>query len=163
VSVRAATTLAGRLAAAFGEPLGREAAPLRALFPRAELLARADLTPVGLTRARAATLRALSTAVARDGLVLDAGSDPTATRAALEAIPGIGAWTAEYIALRALRDPDAFPSADLGLRRAFARLHAARKGAPRSASAAQLATAAQAWRPWRAYAAIHLWTDESQA
>jgi AraC family transcriptional regulator, regulatory protein of adaptative response / DNA-3-methyladenine glycosylase II len=161
VSVRAATTLAGRLATSFGTPLGskgetsqssedslsRSASSLRVLFPRAADLAGADLTCIGLTRSRAATLRALATGVASGDIALDVGGDLAATRAALQAIPGIGPWTAEYIALRALRDPDAFPSADLGLCRAF-----------KTTSAARLAAAAEAWRPWRAYAAIHLWT-----
>jgi AraC family transcriptional regulator, regulatory protein of adaptative response / DNA-3-methyladenine glycosylase II len=160
VSVRAARTLAGRLAAQYGAALAPEAAPLERLFPAAAQLAEADLGRIGLTRARAATLRALALVVARGDMLLDPTGDPEATRAALLQIRGIGAWTAEYIALRALRDPDAFPAADLGLRQSYARQASARPGAPaRAASPSLLTRAAEAWRPWRAYAAIHLWTE----
>jgi AraC family transcriptional regulator of adaptative response / DNA-3-methyladenine glycosylase II len=75
-------------------------------------------------------------------------------------LPGIGPWTAEYIALRALRDPDAFPASDLGLRRAFGALQARGGAAARLVSESALLRAAESWRPWRAYAAVHLWTWE---
>jgi 3-methyladenine DNA glycosylase/8-oxoguanine DNA glycosylase len=80
----------------------------------------------------------------------------------LQRLPGIGAWTAEYIALRALRQPDAFPAGDLGLRRAFARRFRPARGAIRPSAEATLERAAESWRPWRAYAAIHLWTWEAE-
>jgi AraC family transcriptional regulator of adaptative response / DNA-3-methyladenine glycosylase II len=173
VSVQAARTLAGRLVESHGESLAVEAAqseprrtghgasrpaPRRSrpagdpcrLFPRPEVLADADLAHLGLTAARARTLRALAAAVARGDLALEPEADPEATRAALRRIAGIGPWTAEYVAMRVLRDPDAFPAGDLGLRRAWARLG---NGA--------LASHADAWRPWRAYAAMHLWNWEA--
>jgi AraC family transcriptional regulator of adaptative response / DNA-3-methyladenine glycosylase II len=169
VSVRAATTIAGRLARAFGAPITPTAADptLAVAFPTAAALASADvgaLTALGLTRARAQTLNALAAEVAAGRLDLDPGADIDATLAALTRVTGIGAWTAEYIAMRALRAPDAFPTSDLGLRRAFARLAASRPArngrVPAPARPAALEDASQAWKPWRAYAALHLWTWE---
>jgi AraC family transcriptional regulator of adaptative response / DNA-3-methyladenine glycosylase II len=155
VSVRAATTFAGRLVAACGRPLAPGSAPegLTHLFPPPADLARADLAPVGLTSARQATLRTLGAAAA-DGLRLDPEAPRAATLARLRALPGIGAWTADYVALRALRDPDALPDGDLGLRRALQR-----DGRPLSAAA--LRAAAEAWRPWRGYAALALWRHDA--
>lgn len=118
------------------------------LFPRAADLADADLSGLGLTTARQATLRALATAVAGGGLALDQGADPEATAARLSELPGIGPWTVAYILMRAVGDPDAFPASDLGLRRALERLG----GDPGMA---------RRWRPWRAYAAVHLWAWEA--
>jgi AraC family transcriptional regulator of adaptative response / DNA-3-methyladenine glycosylase II len=151
VSVAAARTLAGRLAAALGEPLAD--APVGGpthLFPTPAALAQADLTRFGLTRARAAALGGLAAAL-RDGrLDLDDAADPDDLRARLEALPGIGPWTAQYVALRALGDPDAFPAGDLGVRKALAT-------AVGPATAAAVLARAEAWRPWRAYATLHLW------
>ncbi len=118
------------------------------LFPQAADLAEADLSGLGLTTARQATLRALATAVADGGLALDQGADPEETAARLTALPGIGPWTVAYILMRAVGDPDAFPASDLGLRRALERLG----GDPGMA---------RRWRPWRAYAAVHLWAWEA--
>ncbi|PRY00511.1 DNA-3-methyladenine glycosylase 2 [Allonocardiopsis opalescens] len=143
VSVAAARTLAGRLVAATGTPLPEPVGTLTHVFPTADALAGADLDHVGLTGARRRTLRALAEAVADGGLHLDSGADVAATTAALEELPGIGPWTSGYIAMRALRDPDAFPGTDLVLRRAM-----------ESAGI----TTTEPWRPWRAYAALHLWT-----
>jgi AraC family transcriptional regulator of adaptative response / DNA-3-methyladenine glycosylase II len=156
VSVRAATTLAGRIAARFGEPLessgvgAADAGGLRFVFPTAPVLAHADLTTVGVTRARAAAVRALAAAVAGGRLALDATQDLEPAIEALCALPGIGPWTAHVIAMRALREPDAFPAGDLGLRQALAS-----NGRP--ATPAGVEKAAEAWRPWRAYAAVYLW------
>lgn len=151
VSVAAATTLAGRLVAAHGTPLGVPApAGVRSLFPSPAALADADLGPIGLPRARAAAIRALAAALVRDPALLDAAGDLDATVRRLATLPGIGPWTAEYIAMRALREPDAFPATDLGLLRAL--------GATGS-----LASRAERWRPWRAYAAMHLWLGETLA
>jgi AraC family transcriptional regulator of adaptative response / DNA-3-methyladenine glycosylase II len=152
VSVKAATTLAGRLAARYGEPCTQEGAPgLTVLFPRPEVLAAADLTSVGLTRARAVTVASLAAAV-RDGVIdFDTRRGLEDAIVALTRLPGIGGWTAEYIAMRALGEPDAFPASDLGLRRA-----ASDGGAMLSAAA--LDRLSEAWRPWRAYAAVALWT-----
>ena len=177
VSVAAASTLAGRLAARFGtrltarpgtrltarpgtrltarfgtqltagpgtrlaEPPGRPSL----VFPAPADLAGADLSGLGLTGARQATLRALATAVASGDLALGHGADPQEAAARLSELPGIGPWTVAYIRMRALADRDAFPGTDLGLRRALADLGCQ-------------ASRADRWRPWRAYAAVHLWT-----
>ena len=149
VSVRAATTVSGRLAAAFGEPIDTPFAELTRLTPSAERVASAmpaDLTKLGVTNARATSILALAHA-ARDGLVeLQPGADPEAAIARLRELPGIGDWTAQYIAMRAHRWPDAFPAGDLGLLRAFG-----------TESPRRLRESAEAWRPWRAYAAMYLW------
>jgi AraC family transcriptional regulator of adaptative response / DNA-3-methyladenine glycosylase II len=148
VSVAGATTLAGRLAAAHGAPLAPGVAVDASIgrsFPSAEALADADLEGVGLTRARAHAVRSLAQAVARDGLRIEPGEDPEATLDALRALPGIGEWTAQYVAMRALREPDAFPAGDLVLRKRM------------GLDARALEAASLAWRPWRAYAAMALW------
>ena len=115
------------------------------VFPGPEVLAEADLAGLGLTTARQRTLRTLAAATASGRLTLDPGADPGEIAARLAELPGIGPWTIGYILMRAAADPDAFPEADLGLRRGLARL-----GAPAGHPAR--------WRPWRAYAAMHLWT-----
>ena len=145
VSVAAARTFAARIAARHGTALaGYQPAELGALFPCAEQLAGADLSGLGLTTGRQRTLRSLAQAVASGRLNLDPGADPAETAARLAELPGIGPWTISYIMLRS-SDPDAFPASDLGVRRAMARL-----GAPPGHQAH--------WRPWRAYAVLHLWT-----
>ena len=151
VSVAGARTLAGRLAARYGTPLAAgdplsPAGPLTTLFPAAPDLAEADLTGLGLTTGRQQTLRALAAACATGRLDLGPGTDPDEAAAALAELPGIGPWTTAYILLRAAADPDAFPGTDLGLRRAMARL-GCEPGHDRR------------WRPWRAYAAMYLWTS----
>ena len=143
VSVSAARTLAGRLAQAYGEELSEPDGRLRRAFPTAAAIAEADLGGLGLTGARERALRALGAEVAAGRLRLDPGADRMATRARLLSLPGVGAWTAEYVAMRALADPDAWPHTDLVL----ARQVAAKSAKP------------QLWRPWRAYGAVHLWTD----
>jgi AraC family transcriptional regulator of adaptative response / DNA-3-methyladenine glycosylase II len=155
VSVRAATTFAGRLVRTCGRalPAPRAAEGLTHHFPTPADLARADLTPVGLTTARQATLRALGAAVS-DGLRLEPGDSAAASLARLRGLPGIGDWTAQYVALRALGDPDALPEGDLSLRRALAR-----DGRPLTAAA--LRAAAESWRPWRGYAALALWRHDA--
>ncbi|HOX25469.1 MAG TPA: AlkA N-terminal domain-containing protein [Candidatus Krumholzibacteria bacterium] len=155
VTVQGATTLAGRLVAAYGERLtGADGGdggdgPDR-IFPAPAVLAEADLQPLGLTRARAATVRALAAAIAADGTLLDASGGLEDAAARLRRIPGIGDWTAQYVCLRALREPDAFPAGDLALRRAWSRGGAL----PRPVD---LTRRAEAWRPWRGYAALWLW------
>jgi len=144
VSLAAARSLAGRLVATFGQPLPEPDDALTHRFPAAATLAEADLRGIGLTGARARTLRALAAAVAVGDLDLRPGADRDDTRRRLIALPGIGPWTVEYVAMRALADPDAFPATDLVLRRALAQRAIAETGR---------------WRPWRAYAAMHLWTD----
>lgn len=157
VSVAAARTLAGRIAAAFGERTpGGGASGCGLLFPSPERLADARLDGLGLTRARAAAVTALARAVAADRALLEPAGDLAATITRLVTLPGVGRWTAQYIAMRALREPDAFPEADLGLLRALERRGV--RPAP-----AELLRRAERWRPWRAYAALHLWTGEADA
>ena len=152
ISVKAATTIAGRLATAYGEPVKAAGdSRLTRLFPVPERLARARFNNMGITASRAATLRRLARAVVDGSLSFDASQDPAAFRESLLAIHGIGEWTAQYVAMRALKHPDAFPAADLGLLRAF--------DGPRRERLrpAQLEAMSQGWRPWRAYAALLLW------
>ena len=158
VSVAAARTLAARLVALHGVPPSCRKGECQEyrLFPQPADLSRADLVELGLPRARAAALQALAVAVAKEPNVLAPPGSLEATAKKLSELPGIGPWTAQYIAMRALREPDAFPAADLGLRRAAA------LGAERP-SAAELLARAEKWRPWRAYAALHLWTHTGQA
>ena len=151
VSVRAARTFAGRIAAATGTRIERPLDDITHLFPTAEQLAASSLGSFGLTTARAATVRRLAELVASGDLDLSGEADREATTERLLAVPGVGPWTAAYIAMRALRDPDAFPVGDLGVRLGFEAL-----GLP-SAPADTLAYA-ERWRPWRAYAVMHLWT-----
>jgi AraC family transcriptional regulator of adaptative response / DNA-3-methyladenine glycosylase II len=149
VSVRAATTLAGRLAAALGEPIATPFPQLARRFPTPEQVAAAEfdaLRAVGIPAARAHSLRSLARAVADGGLRLEPGGDVEATIARLRQLPGIGEWTAQYVAMRALAWPDAFPHTDLGIRQALG------ETAP-----GRILARAEAWRPWRAYAAMHLW------
>ena len=151
VSVAGARTLLGRLVAAFGTPLGDDAAPgVERVFPSPEALAGVapdDLRAIGLTNARARTLAELAHAAASRAIDLAPGADVERTRRALEAIRGIGTWTSAYVAMRALGWPDAFPDNDLGVLRAMGETRAA---AARARS--------EAWRPWRAYAVMHLWS-----
>jgi AraC family transcriptional regulator of adaptative response / DNA-3-methyladenine glycosylase II len=150
VSVAAARTILGRIAAAHGERVPGGGGPAEVAFPGPERLAHARLEDAGLTRARAAAVRALARAALRDPSLLRPAGDLESTLARLEALPGIGPWTAQVVAMRAFREPDAFPGSDLGLLRALER-----RGVRPTPAA--LARRAEAWRPWRAYAAMHLW------
>jgi AraC family transcriptional regulator of adaptative response / DNA-3-methyladenine glycosylase II len=152
VSMRGASTLAGRLVASHGEPLERPLGSVTHAFPAAEALAEADPDRLAMPLSRRRGLLGLARALARGELALDAGADREDARRRLLALPGIGPWTTEYIAMRALRDPDAFPSSDLGVRHALARL--GHRGDP--ATAERLA---ERWRPYRAYAVQHLWAS----
>jgi AraC family transcriptional regulator of adaptative response / DNA-3-methyladenine glycosylase II len=153
VTVRGATTLAGRLIERWGERLdagghaGRSDS-LDRTFPPPERLAEVPLEEIGLTRARAAALRALAKGVAEGEIVLDGSAAAEQVCAAMCRIRGLGDWTAQYVAMRALADPDAFPASDLHLRRALV---------GEELSARALEKRAEAWRPWRAYAAMLLW------
>lgn len=111
------------------------------------MLADANLTAIGLPKARAETIRALAPAVAQRRIGFERVADSDALLNRLCEIPGIGRWTAQYIAMRALREPDAFPSGDLGLLRAL-----------NLKTAAELERRAEAWRPWRAYATMYVWS-----
>ena len=159
VTVIGARTLAGRLTETAGEALalavGGENGMTR-LFPTAEAVAAIDPVGIGLTRTRAATLRGIAQAMAADPRLLRAYETLEETVAKLEALPGIGAWTANYIAMRALREPDAFPASDLGLLRALE----TSEGRPTPKA---LLSRAESWRPWRAYAAMRLWLQGDQA
>lgn len=149
VSVRGATTLAGRLVARCGETLpGIDG--VERTFPTPEALAEADLSGLGITGARIRTISAIARATADGEVRLDADAPP-ASLDALRAIPGIGEWTAQYVAMRALRDPDAFPAGDLGVRRALARGGVL-------PSTREVERTAERWRPFRAYAVMLLWT-----
>lgn len=147
VSVAAARNLGGRLVALLGHPLSTVDGALTRAFPTAEAVASADLAGIGLTGARASAVRGLAGAVAAGQLHLGAGADRAENRRRLLALPGIGHWTTEYIAMRALADPDAFPATDLALRQALTE---------------RQITDTDRWRPWRAYAAMHLWTDRGE-
>jgi AraC family transcriptional regulator, regulatory protein of adaptative response / DNA-3-methyladenine glycosylase II len=156
ITVSAATRLAGKLVGCHGTPLAEDEQPIPGLthvFPRPDSMARADLSTLGMPRARAAALSALAAAVLADPHLFGAprGLDEAIER--LRSLPGIGEWTAQYIAMRELREPDAFPAADVGLMRALAD-DQARRPTPR-----ELLTRAEQWRPWRAYAALHLWAS----
>ncbi|WP_077102947.1 DNA-3-methyladenine glycosylase 2 family protein [Mycobacterium terramassiliense] len=154
ISTKAASTHAGRLVAAYGRPVHDPEGTLTHAFPSVEqLLKDGDIDPAHLAipEARRRTLHALIAGLADGSVVLDAGSDWEAARAQLLALPGVGPWTAEVIAMRALGDPDAFPASDLGLRLAAKRL-----GLP--ADQGKLVERSARWRPWRSYATQHLWT-----
>ena len=157
VSVRGATTLAGRLAARYGEAFSQAGAEgIERLFPKPAVLARARLASLGLPAARARAISGLARAVDQGRLRLDASRGLEETVRALRELPGVGEWTAQYVAMRALREPDAFPAGDLGLRRALG-------NGPGSLplSEGALERRAEAWRPWRAYAAVLLWKSSA--
>jgi AraC family transcriptional regulator, regulatory protein of adaptative response / DNA-3-methyladenine glycosylase II len=165
VSVAGARTLARRLVARCGEPLpetlaAQDGEPTH-LFPGPPAVAAAALERLGIPRARRETLRTLARALAGGGIVLDPGSEREDVERRLLELRGIGPWTASYVAMRALGDPDAFLASDLGVKKAVVRLGHA--GDRRS-----VASLAERWRPWRAYATQHLWAslrhekDESQ-
>ena len=153
VTVAAARTLTTRLVERFGTPLATPIDGLTRLFPTPATLATAtgdELGQLGVVRQRQAAIHALAQAVSSGQIRLHAGADVAATMDALKALPGIGAWTADYIALRALRWPDAFPSGDMALQKALAP-----EGQRLTARAAE--SRAERWRPWRAYAVIRAW------
>jgi AraC family transcriptional regulator, regulatory protein of adaptative response / DNA-3-methyladenine glycosylase II len=147
VSTAAARTHAGRLAAVHGEPVDDPDGGLTRLFPDPAALAAAE---VALPRSRRVTFTALATALAEGQIDLSVGSDWHEARARLATVPGVGPWTIETIAMRGLGDPDAFPSADLGVR-------AAADAAGLPATPAALTSRSTAWRPWRSYAVQYLW------
>jgi AraC family transcriptional regulator of adaptative response / DNA-3-methyladenine glycosylase II len=149
--VAAARTVAGRFAQALGEPLETPFDALTTVFPAAARVADAPparIARLGMPGARARTIVALARAVADGGLVLMPNADIDATLERLRALPGVGEWTAQYVAMRALAWPDAFPHTDLGVMKALGTKD------PR-----RVLEAAEAWRPWRAYAVMHLWNS----
>lgn len=157
ISVKGASTLAGRVAASLGRELGEDAnAPVEGLlftFPSAADVARLGeegaerLRALGIVQARCRTICSLARQLDKGELDLSYGADPAAAIDALEALPGIGPWTAQYIAMRATGYPDAFPATDLGVKKALA---------PRTQR--EIEETAQNWRPWRSYATISLWS-----
>jgi AraC family transcriptional regulator of adaptative response / DNA-3-methyladenine glycosylase II len=154
VSVKAATTLAGRVANRYGTAVvlpaslkNREALSLDRAFPDAAKLARARFNDIGLVTSRAAAIRAAASAVAAGRVAFDGMQDPAEFCRALTEVRGVGDWTARYVAMRALKDPDALPASDLGLLKAM------------RCNARELQQRAEAWRPWRAYAALLLWNS----
>jgi AraC family transcriptional regulator, regulatory protein of adaptative response / DNA-3-methyladenine glycosylase II len=151
ITVKAATTIAGRFAEAFGERIRTPFPELTRLSPLAARVAKAsvgDIAKLGIVRTRAASILALARAFQAGSLRLDAGTGPEADIAQLTALPGIGQWTAHYIAMRASRWPDAFPKEDIAVRNSLGRV-----------STKQAEEISQAWRPWRSYAVMHLWTN----
>lgn len=151
VTVAAARTVAGRFAEAFGEPLDAPFESLHRTFPAAERIAAVPygrIAGLGMPGARARTVLALARAVADGELELVPNADIEATLDRLRALPGVGEWTAQYIAMRALAWPDAFPHTDLGVMKALGMKDAKR-----------VLAAGEAWRPWRAYAVMHLWNS----
>jgi AraC family transcriptional regulator of adaptative response / DNA-3-methyladenine glycosylase II len=146
VSVKGASTLAGRIARSFGQSFPA-ANGITHIFPSPRVLADVDLGGIGLPKARAATIRALAHAVSDGRINFEAVVDSADVLRRFREIPGIGDWTAEYVGMRALGEPDAFPASDLGLMRAL-----------ELTTAREVELRAESWRPWRAYAAMHLWS-----
>jgi AraC family transcriptional regulator of adaptative response / DNA-3-methyladenine glycosylase II len=153
VSVAAARTLAGRLVRRLGSPIDRTDDEVTHLFPTPEQLAEGSLDRLGLASGRAETLRTIAELVALEKLDLTGSADVADTLRVLEQVPGVGSWTSAYVAMRALRDPDAFLATDLGVRRALG--DGGVSGAP------AIRASADRWRPWRGYAVMHLWHAES--
>ena len=157
VTVRAATSLAGKLVLAAGEPIADPTARKQGLthvFPTPQQLVPADLNAIGMPKARRMALASLAACVVADPLIFGPRRSLEEAVAELRSLSGIGEWTAQYIAMRELREPDAFPAADIGLLRAMRDGHGLRP------SPAALLSRAEQWRPWRAYAALHLWASD---
>jgi AraC family transcriptional regulator of adaptative response / DNA-3-methyladenine glycosylase II len=159
ITVTAATGLAGKLVRSFGDPMPEALGAITGLthvFPAPGRLASADLAAIGMPGARAAALRSLAAAVVADPMLFGPRRSLDEATAQLQSLSGIGEWTAQYIAMRELREPDAFPASDIGLLRAMTLIDGRRP------SPATLLARAAAWRPWRAYAALHLWAADSR-
>src|SRR5262249_15197180 len=155
--VSAATQLAGKLVRTCGETVADPAATqlgLTHVFPTPQRLAGADLTAIGMPRARRTALASLAAEVVADPQIFGPRRCLEEAVAQLRSLAGIGEWTAQYIAMRELREPDAFPAADVGLLRAMSDGHGVRM------TPSALLAHAERWRPWRAYAALHLWVSD---
>jgi len=149
ITVKAAATLGGRFATAFGEPFTTPLPELTHLSPQPERIAQCsvdDIASLGIVSARTRCILALATACAQNSLQLDAAAMPDKTISRLLALPGIGDWTAQYLAMRALRWPDAFPAGDIVIRNNLGKI-----------SAKEAEMRSQMWRPWRSYAVMHIW------
>ncbi|MHC8357863.1 DNA-3-methyladenine glycosylase family protein [Pseudomonas sp. LB3P81] len=155
ITVGAAIRLAGKLVAQYGQPLASVLPGVTHVFPETGDLAEADLATLGMPKSRGRTLSGVAQALLDDPLLFEPGREGGVTR--LLALHGIGDWTAQYIALRQLREMDAFPGGDVGLIKALAAIEGAR------VTARQLQSRAEAWRPWRGYAAQVLWTSLSRS
>jgi AraC family transcriptional regulator, regulatory protein of adaptative response / DNA-3-methyladenine glycosylase II len=153
ITVPGAIRLAGALVARFGTALREPDGALTHVFPDPAVLAGVDPASLGMPRSRGVALLAVAAAVVADPHIFAAGRGLEEAVAQLKALPGIGEWTAQYIAMRQLREPDAFPAADIGLMRAMADSEGMRP------TASALLARAETWRPWRAYAAQHLWAS----
>ena len=151
VTVKGATNLAGRLVRAFGRPMSSPNR-LTHLFPRPEVLANTRLASIGLPAARAEAIRRLARSVCDHEIDFDSFGDADTLMGRLGEIAGIGKWTVQYVAMRALGEPDAFPSGDIGL------LHALHLNSTR-----EMELRAEKWRPWRACAAVYLWSSAAKA
>lgn len=154
VTVKAATTLSCRFAEAFGDATSTPISGLTRLSPTPQRIAAAtidDIASLGIISRRAACMIAIAKAICAGTLSLEAGIKPEKVIAQLTAIPGIGPWTAHYIAMRALRWPDAFPKEDIAV------LNNLSHGLPQRLTPKQAEVASQHWRPWRAYAVMHIW------
>lgn len=157
VSVKGATTLAGRLVESYGTPISGGDARCNRILPTPEKLARVRCERIGLTRGRAEALRSLAKAVVRKDVLLDGAEDLDATIERLLVVPGIGPWTAHYIAMRASGEPNAFPAGDLALRKVATLLD------PKVDSQTALERRSETWKPWRAYAAMFMWRAYSDS
>lgn len=146
ISVAGARTILGRLVVDYGESFAGQDG-LSQLFPTAEAIAEVDPQTLPMPRSRGRSLVGLASAVAAGDVMLDRSAERTDVRRALLALPGIGPWTADYIALRALGDPDVFMATDLGVRHGLARL----------GIAGSTAEVTDRWKPWRSYALMHVW------
>lgn len=153
ITVAAARTLAQRLVTRFGKPIDTPIAGLNRLFPSPTSIAAAagdELDQLGIVKQRQAAIKAIANAVLHQGLQLHPGAEVVSTMAALKALPGVGDWTAHYIAMRTLRWPDAFPAGDIALHKALGLFNS--KNAAKEALAAS-----RAWHPWRSYAVLRAW------
>jgi len=161
ISVKAATTLAGRIAERYGDTADlppslddrKDGLKLSRVFPDATKLARVRFNDIGLVTSRAETIRRVASTVASGAIDFESAQDPAEFCQKLVKIRGIGDWTAQYVAMRALKHPDAFPASDLGLLKAI--------DSAGAGGAAELLRRAESWRPWRAYAALLLWSSLS--
>jgi AraC family transcriptional regulator of adaptative response / DNA-3-methyladenine glycosylase II len=151
ITVKAARTIAGRFAAAFGDPFQTVFPEIHHLFPTPTTIARcsvSEIAQLGIVSQRARSIISLARAIVSGALHLEPGADVEETVKGLLALPGVGTWTAQYIAMRALAWPDAFPHTDYGVMKAMNETNPAR-----------VLAAAEKWRPWRAYAVMHLWAS----
>jgi AraC family transcriptional regulator of adaptative response / DNA-3-methyladenine glycosylase II len=155
ITLKCATQLAGRIVAAIGTPISTDIAGLTHAFPRPENFNANTLANLGMPKARAATIANVAAAIRADEHLFDPRRDLSEAVARLRDLPGVGEWTAQYIAMRALGESDAFLAGDVGVQRKFA-------VNGRRPAVSELLARAERWRPWRAYAVLHLWMAEAE-